>query len=162
MEEKVFNLLNYLEQLKILKNKKAAFQKINVSNSNNNEKIILDEEDKKEINQIYKADFDLINKIKNLPKAQNGRQLPPIYVNDPKDPRLAMYTDSLNYYNRGEKDYQNYFVTIAVDPAVPILKKIGVVPDFVLTIDPKKRPYWEQDDLDEKTTFVVELSACPD
>ncbi len=68
MEEKVFYLLNYLEQLKILMNKRVPFQKINVSNSNNNEKIILDEEDKKAIEQIYKADFELINKIKMYPQ----------------------------------------------------------------------------------------------
>ncbi len=64
MEKKVFNLLNYLEQLKICKNLKIPFQKINVSNTNNNEKIILDEEDKKEIYEIYKSDFDLIKKVK--------------------------------------------------------------------------------------------------
>lgn len=68
MEEKVFYLLNYLEQLKILMNKRVPFQKINVSNSNNNEKIILDEEDKKAIEQIYKADFELISKIKMYPQ----------------------------------------------------------------------------------------------
>ncbi len=49
---------------KIIKNLNIPFQKINVSVSNNNEKIVLDEYDIIEINQIYKADFDLINKIK--------------------------------------------------------------------------------------------------
>jgi hypothetical protein len=61
MEKKIFELFDYLEQLKICKNLKIPFQKINVSNVNNNEKIILDEEDKKEIYEIYKSDFDLIN-----------------------------------------------------------------------------------------------------
>jgi hypothetical protein len=64
MEKKIFELFDYLEQLKICKNLKIPFQKINVSNTNNNEKIILDEEDKKEIYEIYKSDFDLIKKVK--------------------------------------------------------------------------------------------------
>jgi hypothetical protein len=68
MEKKIFQLFDYLEQLNICKNLKIPFQKINVSNSNNNEKIILDESDKMEINQIYKADFDLISKIKMYPQ----------------------------------------------------------------------------------------------
>ena len=58
--------------------------------------------------------------------------------------------------------HKDEFVVIAVDPAVPILKQHGVIPDFVLTIDPRKRPYWDQDALDDRTTFVVEVSACPD
>jgi len=38
--------------------------------------------------------------IEDLPKAQNGRFTnPPIYVSDPKDPRLQMYSDSSNLYN---------------------------------------------------------------
>lgn len=68
MEEKIFNLLNYLEQLKILKNMKFPFKKINVSHSNNNEKIVLDEDDKNMIYEMYKADFDLISKIKMYPQ----------------------------------------------------------------------------------------------
>ncbi len=68
MEKKIFQLFDYLEQLKVCKNMKIPFQKINVSYTNNNEKIILDESDKMEINQIYKADFDLISKIKMYPQ----------------------------------------------------------------------------------------------
>jgi hypothetical protein len=49
--------------------------------------------------------------IEDLPKAQNGKFTnPPIYVNDPKDPRLGMYNDSLISYNAGEQNYKNYLL----------------------------------------------------
>lgn len=79
------------------------------------------------------------------------------------NPALIISTGpSLNKQLALIEQYKGHFVTIAVDPAVPILQQRGIVPDFVLTIDPKKRPYWEQDALDERTTFVVEVGACPD
>ena len=37
-----------------------------------------------------------------------GKINPPIYTNNPKDKRLKNYTDSLNLYIKGEKDYQDY------------------------------------------------------
>lgn len=78
-------------------------------------------------------------------------------------PALIISTGpSLNKQLALIEQYKDHFVTIAVDPAVPILQQRGVVPDFVLTIDPKKRPYWKQNALDERTTFVVEVGACPD
>ena len=58
--------------------------------------------------------------------------------------------------------YKHLFVIIAADPAVPILKAQGIVPQFVVSIDPKKRPYWKQDELDPATTFVIEIGCCPD
>ncbi len=58
--------------------------------------------------------------------------------------------------------YKDLFVIIAADPAVPILKKHGVVPQFVVSIDPKKRPYWKHNELDPETTFVIEVGCCPD
>ncbi len=78
-------------------------------------------------------------------------------------PALIISTGpSLNKQLALIEQYKDHFVTIAVDPAVPILQQWGIVPDFVLTIDPRKRPYWEQDALDARTTFVVEVGACPD
>lgn len=64
MEKKVFALLDYFENQKILKNGKYEFMKVNVSDSNQ-EKNILDEEDQKEIYNIYRNDFEFIEKIKN-------------------------------------------------------------------------------------------------
>ena len=58
--------------------------------------------------------------------------------------------------------YKGQFVIIAADPAVPILKQYGVVPQFVVSIDPKKRPYWKHNELDPATTFVIEIGCCPD
>jgi len=37
----------------------------------------------------------------------------PIYVSDPKDPRLQAYNDSLNLYNKGEVDHKRYADFIA-------------------------------------------------
>jgi hypothetical protein len=67
MEEKIFDLLNDLENKRILKNNKFPLTRVNVSN-HNQEKIILDENDQKEIYNIYKDDFELIQKIKNEPQ----------------------------------------------------------------------------------------------
>ena len=64
MEEKVFALLNFLEKKDILLNKKIPFTKINVSDGNSTEKIVLDMEDQEEIFKIYKDDFELIRKVK--------------------------------------------------------------------------------------------------
>ena len=58
--------------------------------------------------------------------------------------------------------YKDQFVIVAVDPAVPILKSHGIVPQFVVSIDPKKRPYWKHNELDDDTTFVIEIGCCPD
>lgn len=63
MEERIFNLFDYLEKEDNIKNKKIKFKKVNVSDNKLNEKIVLDEEDKKEIYELYKIDFEL--KIKN-------------------------------------------------------------------------------------------------
>lgn len=47
--------------------------------------------------------------IEDTPQFQSGGKTnAPIYVSDPKDPRLQMYSDSLNVYNKGEKDYKEY------------------------------------------------------
>ena len=78
-------------------------------------------------------------------------------------PALIISTGpSLNKQMSLIEKYKDHFVTIAVDPAVPSLKQSNITPDFVLTIDPKKRPYWGQNALDPTTTFVVEVGACPD
>jgi hypothetical protein len=47
---------------------------------------------------------------------KGGKTNIPIYVNDPKDPRLQMYSDSLSNYNKNEiffKDYQPLTPAIA-------------------------------------------------
>ena len=65
----------------------------------------------------YKNGGKILNlsNIKRLPKAQNGITNPPIYVNDPKDPRLQMYSDSSNLYkayqfqkNHSERNDSDY------------------------------------------------------
>lgn len=40
-----------------------------------------------------------------------GGPVKPIYVSNLNDPRLRNYNDSLNLYNRGERDYQDYLET---------------------------------------------------
>ena len=39
-------------------------------------------------------------KVTEYPMAQKGRKVAPVYVNDPNDPRLKLYTDSLSTYNK--------------------------------------------------------------
>jgi hypothetical protein len=69
---------------------------------------------------------------------------------------------SLNKQLDTLQKYKDHFIVIAVDPAVPILKKYGIVPQYVVSIDPKKRPYWQHNELDPSTTFLIELGCCPD
>lgn len=58
--------------------------------------------------------------------------------------------------------YKDQYIIISVDPAVPILKRYGIDPQFVVSIDPKKRPYWKHNELNPSTTFLIELGCCPD
>lgn len=60
------------------------------------------------------------------------------------------------------EQYKDCFIILAVDPAVPILKKRNIVPHFVFSIDPTKRPYWNQNELDDQSIFVVDICSCPD
>jgi hypothetical protein len=69
---------------------------------------------------------------------------------------------SLNKQLDTLQKYKDHFIMIAVDAAVPILKKYGIVPQYVVSIDPKKRPYWQHNELDPSTTFLIELGCCPD
>jgi hypothetical protein len=69
---------------------------------------------------------------------------------------------SLNKQLATLQKYKDQFIVIAVDPAVPILKKYGIVPQYVATIDPSKRPYWKHNELDPDTTFLIEIGCCPD
>lgn len=87
-----------------------------------------------------------------------------IYKDIHKDrPALVVSTGpSLNKQLELLEKYKDLFLIIAVDPAIPILKERGIIPHFVLSIDPKKRPYWKQDELDERTTFVIDIGCCPD
>lgn len=105
----------------------------------------------------------LCNALINMPLTSSSNKwedYKDIYLHKPA---LIISTGpSLNKQLELIKKFSPYFVTIAVDPAVPILKEQGITPDFVLTIDPRKRPYWEQDALDDETTYVVEIGACPD
>jgi hypothetical protein len=69
---------------------------------------------------------------------------------------------SLNKQLDTLEKYKDQFIVIAVDAAVPILKKHGIVPQYVATIDPSKRPYWKHNELDPNTTFLIEIGCCPD
>lgn len=55
---------------------------------------------------------------KFISKYPNGGKVKPIVVNDPNDPRLKAYNDSLNAYNTGEKDYQKYLRMSASEPLI--------------------------------------------
>lgn len=59
------------------------------------------------------------------------------------------------------EDHQEYFYIIAVDKAVPSLKKHCITPDFVISIDPKSTPSWSQNDLDDKTIFITDIGSHP-
>jgi hypothetical protein len=57
--------------------------------------------------------------------------------------------------------YQDYMYIIAVDKAYPSLKKYNIIPDFIITIDPKSTPSWEQDSLNDKTIFINDIGSNP-
>lgn len=69
---------------------------------------------------------------------------------------------SLNKQLNTLQKYKDQFIVIAVDAAVPILKKHDIIPQYVVTIDPSKRPYWKHNELDPNTTFLIEIGCCPD
>ncbi len=105
----------------------------------------------------------LCNALINFPLTSSSNKWESFKDTYQGKPALIIATGpSLNKQLDLIEKYKDFFITIAVDPAVPILKQRNIIPDFVLTIDPRKRPYWQQDALHEKTTFVVEVGACPD
>lgn len=101
--------------------------------------------------------FKNIKKIKNkihLSEFKNG------FLNKPflivaAGPSLDKQLETLSIF-------QEYFYIIAVDKAYPSLKKYNIIPDFIITIDAESTPSWEQDGLNEKTIFIVDIGSNPD
>lgn len=60
------------------------------------------------------------------------------------------------------KEYQSYLYIIAVDKAYPSLRKYDIVPDVVITIDPKSTPSWLQNSLSDKTVFINDIGSNPE
>lgn len=115
------------------------------------------------ITQIHSSHLFLSNALLNAVFANPINQLSSygdLYRNKPI---LVVATGpSLNKQVPLLAQYKDLFVIVAVDPALPILKSHGIVPQFVVSIDPKKRPYWKQNELDDATTFVIDIGCCPD
>lgn len=113
--------------------------------------------------QVASSHLFLMNALVNAVFANplnSIQQIKDVYKNRPA--LIVATGPSLNKQLPILQKYQDQFVIIAVDPAVPLLKQYGITPSFVVSVDPKKRPYWKQDQLDLETTFVLDLGCCPD
>ncbi len=113
--------------------------------------------------RLHASDLFLSNAMVNAVFAQQINTLvdyKDLYKNKPV--LIVATGPSLNKQLDTLQKYKDHFIIIAVDPAVPILKKYGIVPQYVVSIDPKKRPYWRHNELDPSTTFLIEIGCCPD
>ena len=57
---------------------------------------------------------------------------------------------------------KHLFTIFAVDRVWPILKKHGITPDFVVSLDPNSKPSWPENGLDPETTLMVDLGSSPE
>lgn len=57
---------------------------------------------------------------------------------------------------------QDLFTILAVNTVWPILKKHGIVPDAVLSLDRNSRPSWPQNGVSHQTAFCVDLGCAPE
>jgi hypothetical protein len=57
---------------------------------------------------------------------------------------------------------KDLFTIFAVDRVWPILKKHGITPDVVVSLDPNSKPSWPENGLDPETTFMVDLGSSPE
>jgi len=57
---------------------------------------------------------------------------------------------------------KDLFTIFAVDRVWPILKKYGITPDFVVSLDPNSKPSWPENGLDKETTLMVDLGSSPE
>ena len=113
--------------------------------------------------QIHSAHLFLANALVNAVFANPINELGAYRDLHKNKPILVVATGpSLNKQMPLLAQYKDQFVIVAVDPALPILKSHGIVPQFVVSIDPKKRPYWKHNELDDNTTFVIDIGCCPD
>lgn len=113
--------------------------------------------------RLHSSHLFLSNALINAVFAQQINKLidyKGIYKNKPV--LIVATGPSLNKQLETLKANKDQFIIIAVDPAVPILKKYGIIPQYVVSIDPRKRPYWQHNELDPSTTFLIEIGCCPD
>lgn len=140
------------------------------------------EEDKNELAQkLFRKISELINSkimIRNTVINQTINFIKNLFINAP------ITTTSINLVNFDKKftnrpflivaagpsldkqlpilqKYQDYLYIIAVDKVYPSLSKYGITPDFVITIDPKSTPSWNQNELNEKTIFINDVGSNP-
>lgn len=113
--------------------------------------------------QVASSHLFLMNALVNAVFANPLNSIHQVKEHYKNRPALVVATGpSLNKQLPLLQKYQDQFVIIAVDPAVPLLKQHGITPAFVVAVDPKKRPYWKHNELDPETTFVLDLGCCPD
>ncbi len=84
------------------------------------------------------------------------------YLHKDKPVVIISTGPSLNKQLSTLQKYKDFFITISVDASVKILHEAGIIPDYIVTLDPGKRPYWGTNELDEKSTVFLDLGSCPD
>lgn len=57
--------------------------------------------------------------------------------------------------------YQHIFTIVAVDTAYPILERNGIVPDYLIGLDPTSIPSWSTNSLPAHSVFAVDVGCAP-
>ena len=69
---------------------------------------------------------------------------------------------SLNKQMETLAQNKDLFTIFAVDRVWPILKKHGITPDVVVSLDPSSKPSWPDNAIDDETLFMVDLGSSPE
>lgn len=105
----------------------------------------------------------LKNTLINAPLANLANPLKSLESICHQRPALIVATGpSLNKQLSLLKLHQDLFTIIAVDTAWPILNKHGIVPDFLVALDPISLPSWPENGLQDKLIVISDLICSPE
>ena len=102
------------------------------------------------------------NVLLNAPLAQAPAGLQSLADSRSQKPALIVSAGpSLNKQLPTLAKHQDLFTIIAVDTVWPLLDRHGIVPDFLVALDPITPPSWPVNGISHHTCFVSSINACP-
>jgi hypothetical protein len=104
----------------------------------------------------------LLSGLLNAPWAYGPDGIAPLHKTLDQRPALIVSAGpSLNKQIPLLAKHQDLFTIFAVDTVWPILNSHGIVPDYLVALDPLALPSWPQDGLSPRTRLVVDVIASP-
>lgn len=104
----------------------------------------------------------LLTALLNAPWAQGPDDIAPLGKTLDQRPALIVAAGpSLNKQIPLLAQHQDLFTIFAVDTVWPILNSHGIVPDYLVALDPLALPSWPQNGLSPRTRLVADVIASP-